>query len=92
MSRIDVAPGGKLRVHVSAHGGHAWVFAAKARDVQTFAAFQRQMVNAVGVWADHASQHDHSSRNSVRRWRFAIDDAFGYGELIADPEKGGDDV
>ena len=60
-----------LLVNFSA-GKHEWQIKCKAKQLQTFAAFQSHVADILGVWIDHDSQDSHRARTCSEDWRDAV--------------------
>jgi len=57
-------------------GGETHTIDCEARDVQTFAAFQRLVANALGIWL--ADQHE-GDRRATALWQSDVSEAFDAG-------------
>lgn len=56
-----------------------WEIACKAKDLQSFGAFQRLVADQLGLWIDHSSQHYHRAWKRRDDWQFDVSSAFERG-------------
>lgn len=56
-----------------------WTVKVTAKDLQTFAAFQRKVATDVGLWVRHASEQERTAKLQSDDWKLAVEVAWRAG-------------
>jgi hypothetical protein len=64
---------------VFADGDNKWTVRCTAREIQTFAAFQRVVADKLGLFVRHECQQYRQARYGVERWQDEVSIAFDAG-------------